>query len=118
MSLSPVEDVAREVVRRWNQAVHHYGVDRLETAVENKLVEKIASALRDREQQVRGEEQEKAERKCLWLHHGHFAVLYGDDGEMQCAHKDHGPLDFKRDSIASLYAAVLRRRAQEGETKG
>ncbi len=45
-------------------------------------------------------------RSLLWLGHGHSpAVLYGDDGEMQC------PLcvlDYKRDPIERIEAAVSR----------
>ncbi len=35
-------------------------------------------------------------RYLLWLNHGHFESLYGDDGELQCGKCR---LDFKRDSI-------------------
>lgn len=37
-------------------------------------------------------------RELLWLHHGHSAALYGDDGEMQCNHPD-CVIDFKRDPV-------------------
>jgi hypothetical protein len=45
-------------------------------------------------------------REALWLAHGHFAALYGDDGEMQCPI---APLcDFKRDSPQRIAEHIAR----------
>ena len=38
-------------------------------------------------------------RNLLWLNHGHFDCLYGDDGEMQC---NKCRIDFKRDSVKDI----------------
>ena len=46
------------------------------------------------------DENELILRKLLWLNHGH-ALLYGDDGEMQC-HNHVCMLDFKRDSVKTI----------------
>jgi hypothetical protein len=44
-------------------------------------------------------------RRFLWLNHGHAAVLYGDDGEMQC--KDCIPTwDYLRAPIRDVLAAA------------
>ena len=45
-------------------------------------------------------------RRGLWLTHGHFNVLYGDDGEMQCSKC---MVDFKRDSPERLLSTLIRR---------
>jgi hypothetical protein len=47
-------------------------------------------------------------RRWLWATHGcPVAVLYGDDGEMQCnATAIHRPLDFKRDDLIRLVVAA------------
>lgn len=60
---------------------------------------------------------ERAERECLWLHHGHDG-LYGDDGEMQCCSPSHGPLDFKRMALPMLYARVAAIRHPREESDG
>lgn len=43
-------------------------------------------------------------RQRLWLGHGcSIAVLYGDDGEMQCNNiAAHGAIDFKRDKLDDI----------------
>ncbi len=43
-------------------------------------------------------------RRFLWLNHGcPVGVLYGDDGEMQCANTfRHAPIDFVRESLVDL----------------
>ena len=38
-------------------------------------------------------------RELLWLKHGCFSGLYGDDGEMQC---NRCRIDFKRDSAQAI----------------
>lgn len=66
-------------------------------------------------------------RRIMWLNHGCIG-LYGDDGEMQCnaSHQNEdakaiGPLDFKRDDLHRLQAAMLsllrynKRRAEQAE---
>lgn len=50
-------------------------------------------------------------RKWLWLNHGcPVSVLYGDDGEMQCANATAHPgrrvLDFRRDDLIALIVAA------------
>ena len=46
------------------------------------------------------DENELELRKQLWLGHGcYLAVLYGDDGEMQC---NHCMIDFKCDSLDTI----------------
>ena len=50
-------------------------------------------------------------RRWLWLNHGcSAAVLYGDDGEMQCNaavnHPGCVPLDFKRNELIRLVVAA------------
>jgi len=59
---------------------------------------------RKREEQEQIEKERSPEewtlREILWLHHGcDQAMLYGDDGEMQCAAQKHIPfwVDFRRD---------------------
>ena len=49
------------------------------------------------------EEKEKELRKHLWLNHNseHLATLYGDDGEMQCSHKE-CMTDFRRIDIQKI----------------
>ena len=46
-------------------------------------------------------------RSALWIMHGHFSALYGDDGEMQCAEC---PCDYKRDPVAVVVAAATKAR--------
>ena len=47
-------------------------------------------------------ENHKSVRNFLWLNHGHrIGQLYGDDGEMQCNHRD-CMTDFKRLNIFKL----------------
>jgi hypothetical protein len=48
-------------------------------------------------------------RQILWLSHGHTALLYGDDGEMQC-----GVFDFKRDPFERLLLHVTDTARAEG----
>jgi hypothetical protein len=43
-------------------------------------------------------------RELLWLFHNRTHTLYGDDGEMQCSACW---IDFKRDSVESIYAKLL-----------
>lgn len=83
-------------------------------------VRKIALAMRDEAQRLKGAVAEVREHPApqehteLWLRQewwaGHgcpMSALYGDDGEMQCnAAARHRPLDFKRDSLESLHAHV------------
>ena len=49
-------------------------------------------------------------RQWLWANHGCSpAVLYGDDGEMQCnATLIHTPLDFRRDDLEELVRACFK----------
>jgi len=49
---------------------------------------------------------EDALRMELWLQHGHFASLYGDDGEMQCGHRDCRLWDYKRSPVLELVEQV------------
>lgn len=51
-------------------------------------------------------------RLWLWLNHGcPVSVLYGDDGELQCAnataHSGRRPLDFRRDDLVMLIQAAI-----------
>ena len=83
----------------------------------------LASALRSawaEIDRIKGDRREYAEKVCelreeenfklrefLWLNHGHSIVeLYGDDGEMQCSKCG---LDYKRDSIDTITAALRRK---------
>lgn len=45
------------------------------------------------------EVQENERRRFMWLHHGHIAALYGDDGEMQCSLCR---CDYKREPISQV----------------
>lgn len=50
---------------------------------------------------------EMAYREELWRYHGHREYLYGDDGEMQCSHRDCRTVwDYKRSDIEALAAHV------------
>jgi hypothetical protein len=55
-------------------------------------------------------EDEKALRRELWLSHGHFNALYGDDGEMQCGECY---IDYKRQPVAE----IIRIRGENGLRK-
>lgn len=64
---------------------------------------KVAEAERDRLQE--------ALRREFWLQHGHFAELYGDDGEMQCSHVECREIvDYKRADLEKIsgHVAMLR----------
>jgi len=71
--------------------------------------------LRKQEALKKVEKLEHKYRESLWLRHGHDG-LYGDDGEMQCSHIEHGPLDFKRHPLElieqKLHAMSMRRLEQ------
>ena len=53
-------------------------------------------------------------RKTLWSNHGH-QMIYGDDGEMQCA--ECMILDFKRDSFAKIAKQMVRATQAEQRRK-
>lgn len=65
------------------------------------LTEQVESLRRERDQlAAQVERMEKRIRLALWLNHGHgYPYLYGDDGEMQCHHKDCLGMDYHRDSM-------------------
>lgn len=47
-------------------------------------------------------------RRWFWLNHGcNAALLYGDDGEMQCCN-GHPGLDFKRESLIAVLTSAMR----------
>ena len=49
------------------------------------------------------EKEEYKIRQFIWLNHGcPIHMLYGDDGEMQCAGTGKHIIDFKRDPIISI----------------
>lgn len=52
---------------------------------------------------------EKLYRQLLWESHAgytHLNSLYGDDGEMQCNHRD-CMIDFKRDPIDQIHHEIF-----------
>jgi hypothetical protein len=56
-------------------------------------------------------------RELYWKGHGcSIALLYGDDGEMQCNNIDrHRPLDFKRESLDVIKEELMRARIQQSK---
>jgi hypothetical protein len=47
----------------------------------------------------------KKMRELLWIYHGHFQELYGDDGERQCSRC---VIDFKRDTVDEICQKIAQ----------
>ncbi len=77
--------------------------DEWKSAIESK-----AAAVNDWvDQRTKLEAENKRMREWMWVNHGcGVRSLYGDDGEMQCNNGKHRPIDFKRESITDILAAL------------
>jgi hypothetical protein len=110
------EEIAETVLSR---CAHHYShpelnlgrsVNTRDEAV-RVATEIIAAAIHEATaRDARIAELERELRYMMWIGHGHFAALYGDDGEMQCCRCiKYGVDDYKRaplDAVRNAYKAA------------
>lgn len=104
--------------RGTGRRIHHPSESSLDAPDREDELLQRARAAEDRAQQLQAElahaqEEGRQLRKMLWLKHGHYSALYGDDGEQQC------PvclLDFKRHPVAVIekrFADIAMQKALE-----
>ena len=82
-------------IKQYNQALHDFRL----------YQQKCLGELEDKEIEI---------RKFIWVHHGcPIHMLYGDDGEMQCAGTGKHILDFKRMPLIDIVRIITNQEERE-----